>query len=91
MDDLRLQDFLNLRREMAKTLKSLTSIKADIRKMMVFFNFAYNEGYIDRPIKAGEAFKSPAPRHSAASGMRSQRRCSMPSKYGQCLPRPAHN
>ena len=44
---------------MAKTLKSLTSIKADIRKMMVFFNFAYNEGYIDRPIKPGEAFKSP--------------------------------
>jgi integrase len=53
-------DFLKIRRDMTRTLKSLTSIKADIRKMMVFFNFAYKEGYIDRPIRPGDAFKSPS-------------------------------
>ena len=59
VEDLGPNDFLKLRREMSKTLKSLTSIKADIRKMMVFFNFAYNEGYIERPIRPSEALKSP--------------------------------
>ncbi len=53
-------DFLKLRRDMTKTLKSLTSIKADIRKIMVFFNFAYTEGYIDRPVRPGDAFKTPS-------------------------------
>jgi len=53
-------DFLKLRRDMTKTLKSLTSVKADIRKMKVFFNFAYKEGYIEGPVKTGEAFKSPS-------------------------------
>jgi len=60
VEDLTPTDFLKIRRDMAKTLKSLTSIKADLRKMMVFFNFAYKEGYIDRPVRTGEAFKSPS-------------------------------
>ena len=59
VEDLGPNDFLQLRREMGRTLKSLTRIKADIRKMMVFFNFAYNEGYIERPIRPSEALKSP--------------------------------
>lgn len=59
VEDLTLTDFLKIRRDMSKTLTSLTSIKADIRKIMVFFNFAYNDGYISRPVRPGEAFKSP--------------------------------
>jgi integrase len=60
VEDLGPSDFLKLRRDMAKTLTSLTSIKGDIRKLMVFFNFAYNEGHIERPVKPGEAFRTPA-------------------------------
>jgi integrase len=60
VEDLAPTDFLKLRRDMTKTLKSLTSIKADIRKIMVFFNFAYNERYIDRPVRPGDAFKTPS-------------------------------
>ena len=68
VEDLTPTDFLTLRRDMTKTLKSLTSIKSDIRKMMVFFNFAYEEGYIDRPVRTGEGFKSPS-----ASALRRER------------------
>jgi integrase len=68
VEDLTPTDFLKLRRDMMKTLKSLTSIKTDIRKMMVFFNFAYKEGYIDRPVRTGEGFKSPS-----ASALRRER------------------
>ena len=60
VEDLTPADFVKLRRDMTKTLKGLTSIKTDIRKMMVFFNFAYEDGYIDRPVRTGEAFKSPS-------------------------------
>jgi integrase len=60
VEDLTTNDFLKIRRDMAKTLTSLTSVKGDIRKMMVFFNFAYNDGHIARPVRPGEAFKSPS-------------------------------
>jgi integrase len=68
VEDLAPTDFLKLRRDMTKTLKSLSSIKADIRKMMVFFNFAYEEGYIDRAVRTGEGFRSPT-----ASALRRER------------------
>jgi integrase len=69
VENLTPADFLKLRRDMTKTLKTLASIKSDTRKMMVFFNFAYEEGYVDRPIRTGEGFKSPS-----ASALRRERK-----------------
>ena len=57
-------DFRKLRADFQKTHKSLTSIKGDIRKSKVFFNWAgpgvNGQGYVDRLPRFGDAFKAPS-------------------------------
>lgn len=52
-------DFQTLRASMAKTM-GLASIKTEIQKTRAIFNYAYNAGLIDRPIRYGPAFKAPS-------------------------------
>jgi len=52
-------DFQTLRATMAKTM-GLSSIKTEIQKTRAIFNYAYNAGLIDRPIRYGPAFKAPS-------------------------------
>jgi len=52
-------DFEALRATMAKTL-GLTSIKTEIQKTRAVFNYAYNAGLIDRPIRCGPSFRAPS-------------------------------
>ncbi len=68
VEDLTPGDFAKVRRDLQRTAKSLSTIKSDIRKMMVFFNFAEDEGYVEKAIRTGEAFKSPT-----AAAMRRER------------------
>ena len=57
-------DFERLRADFQKTHRSLASIKGDIRKSKVFFNWAgpgsNGRGYIDRLPRFGDAFKPPS-------------------------------
>jgi len=57
-------DFKRLRADFQKTHRSLASIKGDIRKSKVFFNWAgpgtNGQGYIDRLPRFGDAFKPPS-------------------------------
>jgi integrase len=57
-------DFKRLRADFQKTHKSLASIKGDIRKSKVFFNWAgpgaNGQGYLDRLPRFGDAFKPPS-------------------------------
>jgi len=56
------EDFRRLRADFQKTHKSLVSIKGDIRKTKVFFNWAgpNGEGYLDRLPRFGNAFRPPS-------------------------------
>ena len=60
VDQLTPADFLRLRTDFQKTHKSLTSIKGDIRKIKVFFNFALEEGHLERTVRFGQGFKVPS-------------------------------
>ena len=57
-------DFKRLRADFQKTHKSLASLKGDIRKSKVFFNWAgpgaNGQGLIDRLPRFGDAFKPPS-------------------------------
>jgi len=57
-------DFRRLRRDLQKTHKSLRSLRGDIRKIKVFFNWAgpgvNGQGYFERMPRFGDAFRPPA-------------------------------
>ena len=57
-------DFQRLRADFQKTHKSLVSIKGDVRKTKVFFNWAgpgeHGMGYFDKMPRFGEALRAPA-------------------------------
>lgn len=57
-------DFRRLRADFQKSHKSLVSIRGDIRKTKVFFNWAgpgpLAQGYFDRMPRFGDAFKAPS-------------------------------
>ena len=57
--DLGPSDFRRLRADLQKTHNSLVSIRGDIRKTKVFFNWALGEGYIERLPNFGDAFRAP--------------------------------
>jgi hypothetical protein len=59
VEELTPADFVKLRAHLQKTHKSLVSIKGDIRKVKVFLKFAYDDGYVDRPVRTGDGFKTP--------------------------------
>jgi integrase len=52
-------DFARLRASFQKTHKSLSSLKGDIRKSKVFFNWAVADGLLDHLPRFGDAFKPP--------------------------------
>ena len=57
-------DFDRLRKDFQKTHKSLRSIRGDIRKIKVFFNWAgpgvNGRGYFDRMPRFGDGFRAPS-------------------------------
>jgi integrase len=59
VDDLRVDDFEQLRRDMAKTLGPV-SIGNDITRVRVLFKYAYDAELIDRPVRYGPGFKRPS-------------------------------
>ncbi len=59
VNDLRTEDFETLRAVAFKGL-GLEARKTIIRQVHALFNFAYNEGLIDRPVRFGTAFKAPS-------------------------------
>jgi integrase len=76
-------DFLRLRQDFQKTHRSPVSLKGDIRKTKVFFNFALEEGYVERVIRYGQGFKVPS-----ASVLRKAKKPRMftPEQIRQLLP-----
>jgi integrase len=68
VDGLRSPDFLKLRSDFAKTHKALASLKGDIRRVRVFFNFATSAGYLVHRPFYGEGFSVPS-----AKAMRRER------------------
>jgi integrase len=53
-------DFVRLRGDFQSTHKSIASLKGDIQKTKVFFNFALEEGHIERAARYGQGFKGPS-------------------------------
>jgi integrase len=57
-------DFLTLKADLQKTHKSLVSLKGDIRKIKVFFNWAgpgdRGQNLYERPLRFGPGFQSPS-------------------------------
>jgi len=57
-------DFQRYRADLQKTHKSLATIKSDLSKSRVFFNWAgpgeHGQGYIDRLPRFGDAFRTPS-------------------------------
>ena len=64
VDRLGPADFKRLRADFQKTHKSLLSLKGDVGKTRLFFNWVgpgvHGQGYIDRLPRFGDAFKPPA-------------------------------
>lgn len=61
VDDLAADDFEALRAKLAKT-RNPTTLGNEIQRIRVAFNYAYNAGLIDKPIRYGPTFKRPAKR-----------------------------
>ena len=59
VSDLRTEDFETLRAATFKGL-GLEARSTIIRQVHALFNFAYNEGLIERPVRFGSAFKAPS-------------------------------
>jgi len=64
VQDLGPDDFLRLKADLQKTHKSLVSLKGDIRKIKVFFNWAgpgdKGKGLYQRPLRYGPDFQAPS-------------------------------
>lgn len=69
------QDFKRYRADLQKTHKSLTTLAADVRKTLVYFNWAgpgaQGQGFIDRLPRFGDAMKPPS--HAALLRERDER------------------
>ncbi|TWU20358.1 tyrosine-type recombinase/integrase [Bythopirellula polymerisocia] len=61
VDDLTAEDFEKLRATLAKT-HNPNSLGNEVTRIRVCFNYAYQSGLIDRPIRYGPLFKRPAKR-----------------------------
>lgn len=66
VQDLMPEDFLRLKKDLQKTHRSLVSLKGDVQKIKVFFNWAgpndHGQGLYERPLRYGPGFKSPSSR-----------------------------
>jgi integrase len=73
VDDLDPTDFAALRKRLARDAPP-TSLQFAIIRARVVFKFAYDDGLIDRPVRYGQAFKSPSKKalrkHRAEMGPR---------------------
>ncbi len=58
VEDLDTEDFGKLRENLAQTLGPV-SLGNEISRVRVLFNFAFNDGHIDRPVRFGTVFKRP--------------------------------
>ena len=61
VDDLRADDFEQLRADISKT-RGLVALGNEIQRVRVVFNYAYQSGLIEKPIRYGPTFKRPAKR-----------------------------
>ena len=59
VSDLDIEDFAQLRSEMAKT-RCAATMKSDIGAVRTVLNFAYNNGLVEHPIRTGTAFQAPS-------------------------------
>jgi integrase len=59
VENLDTGDFGGLREKLTETL-GLVSLGNEISRIRVLFNFAFNDGHIDRPIRFGTVFKRPS-------------------------------
>lgn len=59
VDDLRPEDFENLRAEFART-HGPQALKVDVTATRVVFRYAYDVGLIEQPVKFGPEFKPPS-------------------------------
>ena len=59
--DMRPADFEKLRKQYAKT-HGPTALSNDIGRVRTFFNWAYKQGLVDRPVMFGEGFQKPSRR-----------------------------
>ncbi len=58
VEDLDVEDFGQLRQKLSEVL-GLVSLGNEISRIRVVFNFAFNDGHIDRPVRFGTLFKRP--------------------------------
>lgn len=61
VDDLQVEDFAKLKRELGKTL-GLRSLGNEINRIRIVFEYACDEELIDRPLRFGKQFTRPAKR-----------------------------
>ena len=59
VENLDTGDFGGLREKLTETL-GLVSLGNEISRIRVLFNFAFNDGHIDKPIRFGTVFKRPS-------------------------------
>ena len=59
VDDLRSDDFRNLRSKLAKT-RGVVALKNEINRCCIVFNFAFDEDLIDKPVRFGQSFDRPS-------------------------------
>lgn len=58
VENLGTEDFRRLREKLSESL-GLVSLGSEISRIRVLFNFAFNDGHIDAPIRFGTVFKRP--------------------------------
>ena len=61
VEDLRADDFDQLRRDLAKSRSAIT-LHNEIGRIRVVFNFAYQNYHVERPVRYGVSFKRPSRR-----------------------------
>jgi integrase len=59
VNDLRIDDFAKFRAELVKSLGPV-ALGNEIQRARVVFNFAYQEGLIDKPVRYGSNFRRPS-------------------------------
>ena len=59
IESLNTHDFSKLRKKLSETL-GLVSMENEIGRCRVFFNFAFKNGLIDKPVKPGDVFDKPS-------------------------------
>lgn len=61
VESLQPSDFAKLRAELSSRY-GLVGVKGEIVRACVFFNYAYKNGLIDKPVRYGDGFRQPAAR-----------------------------